>query len=57
MNYKRLLELLLPPLLIVEGLMARTAGRYNTVKIVPLVTFQGILERCKQIEEGTFFPH
>ncbi len=37
-------------------LMARTAGRFNTIKIVPLVTFQGIIERCKQIEEGTFFP-
>jgi hypothetical protein len=40
---------------LIEGLMARTAGRFNTVKIVPLVTFQGVLERCKQIEEGTFF--
>ena len=33
----------------------RTAGRFNTIKIVPLVTFQGVIERCKQIEEGTFF--
>ena len=37
---------------LIEGLMARTAGRYNTVKIVPLVTFQGVLERCRQAEEG-----
>ena len=42
---------------LIQELMARTAGRYNTVKIVPLVTFQGVLERCKQAEEGTFFPH
>ena len=40
----------------IEDLMARTAGRFNTIKIVPLVTFQGIIERCKQIEEGTFYP-
>lgn len=36
--------------------MARTAGRFNTLKIVPLVTFQGIIERCKKIEEGTVYP-
>jgi hypothetical protein len=41
---------------LIEDLMARTAGRFNTIKIVPLVTFQGLIERCKQIEEGTFFP-
>jgi len=35
--------------------MSRGAGRFNTVKIVPLVTFQTIIERCKQVEEGTFF--
>ena len=40
---------------LIEDLMARTAGRFNTVKIVPLVTFQGVIERCKQIEQGTFF--
>jgi hypothetical protein len=39
----------------IEDLMARTAARFNTIKIVPLVTFQGVIERCKQIEEGTFF--
>jgi hypothetical protein len=39
----------------IEDLMARTAGRFKTIRIVPLVTFQGIIERCKQIEEGTFF--
>jgi hypothetical protein len=39
----------------IEDLMARTVGRFNTIKIVPLVTFQGVIERCKQIEEGTFF--
>ena len=41
---------------LIQEVMARTAGRFNTVKIVPLVTFQGVIERCKQIEEGTFFP-
>ncbi|MGA7900119.1 MAG: hypothetical protein WCA39_14795 [Nitrososphaeraceae archaeon] len=40
----------------IEDLMARTAGRFNTLKIVPLVTFQGIIERCKKIEEGTVYP-
>jgi hypothetical protein len=40
---------------LIEDLMGRTAGRFNTIKIVPLVTFQGVIERCKQIEEGTFF--
>ena len=40
---------------LIEHLMTRTAGRFNTIKIVPLVTFQGVIERCKQIEEGTFF--
>jgi hypothetical protein len=39
----------------IEDLMGRTAGRFNTIKIVPLVTFQGVIERCRQIEEGTFF--
>ena len=41
---------------LIQDLMARTAGRFNTIKIVPLVTFQGVIERCKQIEEGSFFP-
>ena len=40
---------------LVVDLMARTAGRFNTIKIVPLITFQGVVERCKQIEEETFF--
>jgi hypothetical protein len=40
---------------LIEHLMARTAGRFNTIKIVPLVTFQELIERCKQIEEGIFF--
>ena len=40
---------------LIQDLMARTAGGFNTIKIVPLVTFQGVIERCKQIEEGTFF--
>ena len=40
---------------LIEHLMTRTAGRFNTIKIVPLVTFQGVIERCKQVEEGTFF--
>jgi hypothetical protein len=40
---------------LIQEVMARTAVRFNTVKIVPLITFQGVIERCKQIEEGTFF--
>src|SRR5215831_20797832 len=40
---------------IIEELMIRGAGRFNAVKIVPLATFQTIVERCKQVEEGTFF--
>jgi hypothetical protein len=40
---------------LIEELMARTAGRFNTIKIVPVVTSQDILERCKQIQDGTFF--
>jgi uncharacterized protein with GYD domain len=39
----------------IEDLMARTAGRFNTIRIVPLTTFQGVIERCKSIEDGTFF--
>jgi hypothetical protein len=35
--------------------MARTAGTSNTIKIVPLITFQDVIESCKQIEEGRFF--
>jgi hypothetical protein len=41
---------------IIEEMMARTAGRSNTLKIVPLITFQTLLERLKKIEEGSFFP-
>jgi hypothetical protein len=40
---------------IIQELMERTAGRINTVKIVPLITFQELVERCEQIEEGSFF--
>jgi hypothetical protein len=40
---------------LIEELMGRTAGRFNTVKIVPLITFQTVIERCKKIEEGRFF--
>jgi hypothetical protein len=40
---------------LIQDLMERTAGRFNTVKIVPLITFQEVVERLKQIEEGTFF--
>jgi hypothetical protein len=39
----------------IEELMSRGIGRFNTIKIVPLITFQGVLEICKQIEDGTFF--
>ena len=41
----------------IEHLMARSAGRFNTVRIVPLVTFQVVIERCKKIEDGTFFEN
>jgi hypothetical protein len=41
---------------LIEQLMIMTAGRFNTMKIVPLITFQDVLETCKKIEEGTFFP-
>jgi hypothetical protein len=36
--------------------MSRTAGRFNTLRIVPLITFQTLIERCKKVEAGTFFP-
>jgi hypothetical protein len=39
----------------IQDLMARTAGTSNTIKIVPLITFQDVIESCKQIEEGRFF--
>jgi hypothetical protein len=38
---------------LIEDLMSRGAGRFNTIKIVPLITFQTVIERCKKIEEGT----
>jgi Domain of unknown function (DUF3303) len=41
---------------IIEEMMARTAGKFNTLKIVPLITFQTLLERLKKVEEGSFFP-
>ena len=41
---------------IIEEVMARTGGRFNTLKIVPLITFQTLLERCKKVEEGSLFP-
>jgi hypothetical protein len=41
---------------IIEELMARTGGRFNTLRIVPLITFQTLLERCKKVEDGSFFP-
>jgi peroxiredoxin len=41
---------------LIEEFMSRTAGRFNTLKIVPLITFQTVIERCKKIEQGSFFP-
>ena len=41
---------------ILEEVMARTGGRFNTLKIVPLITFQTLIERLKKVEEGSFFP-
>ena len=39
---------------LIEQLMA--IRRFNTIKIVPLITFQDVVESLKKIEEGTFFP-
>jgi hypothetical protein len=41
----------------IEDLMSRTVGRFNTVRIVPLITFQEVIERCKKVEDGTFFEN
>jgi hypothetical protein len=41
---------------LIQDLMTRTAGRFNTIKIVPLITFQEVIESCKKIEDGIFFP-
>jgi hypothetical protein len=41
---------------LIQDLMTRTAGRFNTIKIVPLITFQEVIESCKKIEDGSFFP-
>jgi len=41
---------------LIEQLMTVTAGRFNTIKIVTLITFQTVIETCKKIEEGSFFP-
>jgi len=37
--------------------MAKTVGRFNTLKIVPLITFQDVIERCKKVEDGTFYDN
>lgn len=42
---------------LIEELMARTAGRFNTLRIVPLVTFQTVLDRSQKIEDGSFFEN
>jgi hypothetical protein len=39
----------------IEEFKAKTAGRFNTVRIVPLITFQEVIERCKKVEEGAFY--
>lgn len=39
----------------IEYLMSRIAGVFNTLKILPLITFQTVIERCQKIEEGSFF--
>jgi hypothetical protein len=41
---------------LIQEFMARTAGRMNTLKIVPLIIFQTVIELWKKIEEGSFFP-
>ena len=40
---------------LIEEFMVGTAGRMNTLKIVPLITFQTVIERCREIEEGSYF--
>jgi hypothetical protein len=39
---------------IIEELLSRTAGSFNTLRIVPLITFQTLIERLKKVEAGTF---
>jgi hypothetical protein len=39
----------------IEEFMAITAGRFNTVRIVPLITFQEVIDRCRKVENGTFY--
>jgi uncharacterized protein DUF3303 len=41
----------------IEELMAKTVGRFNTLRIVPLITFQDVIERCKKAEDGTFYDN
>ena len=37
----------------VEGLMIQAgASKFNALTIVPLTTFDGVIERCKQIENS-----
>jgi DNA-binding HxlR family transcriptional regulator len=39
---------------IIEELMSRTAGRFNTLRTVPVITFQTLIQRLKKVETGTF---
>ena len=39
----------------IEYPMSRTSGVFNTLKILPLITLQTVIERCQKIEEGSFF--
>ena len=35
----------------IENLMVETIGNFNTARIVPLTTFQKVIESCKKKEE------
>jgi hypothetical protein len=39
----------------IEEFMAKTAGRFNSVRIVPLITFQEVIEKYKKVEDGAFY--
>ena len=41
----------------IQGFAAITGGRFNTIKIVPLTTFQDVMERVKQAHAGTLYPY
>ncbi|MGD1834920.1 MAG: DUF3303 family protein [Nitrososphaeraceae archaeon] len=34
----------------IENLIMKTIGNFNTVRIIPLITFQNVIESCKKKE-------